>query len=149
MTITGSTPITSFTGEYRFLSNFDEHPVTYCGVLFPTAEHAYQYAKCANVTEARGIMHALTPGTAKRLGQNVELLPSWEQQKRRVMLGILMAKFFGDQYLGDALLATGNRDLTEGNTWGDSYWGVCGGVGQNYLGRLLMITRDALRVVTE
>ena len=35
--------------------------------------------------------------------------------------------------------------LVEGNTWGDRFWGVCGGVGLNWLGRLLMQVRDEVR----
>ena len=42
------------------------------------------------------------------------------------------------------LLATGEEYLVEGNTWGDKYWGVCGGIGLNHLGKLLMQVRDEL-----
>lgn len=39
------------------------------------------------------------------------------------------------------LLATENALLVEGNTWNDTYWGVCNGVGKNTLGQLLMKIR--------
>jgi hypothetical protein len=42
------------------------------------------------------------------------------------------------------LLATGNQELIEGNTWGDCYWGVCEGNGQNHLGKILMQVREEL-----
>lgn len=35
-------PITSFLGEYRFLSNFYPAPVSYLGLRYPTVEHAFQ-----------------------------------------------------------------------------------------------------------
>jgi predicted NAD-dependent protein-ADP-ribosyltransferase YbiA (DUF1768 family) len=35
-------------------------------------------------------------------------------------------------------------ELIEGNWWGDTYWGVCNGVGENHLGKLLMKIRDYL-----
>jgi len=35
--------------------------------------------------------------------------------------------------------------LIEGNTWGDTYWGVCRGRGSNNLGKLLMKIREVLR----
>jgi len=35
----------------------------------------------------------------------------------------------------------GNRDLVEGNDWGDTYWGQCKGRGQNHLGKLIMRIR--------
>lgn len=50
-------------------------------------------------------------------------------------------------YLREKLLATGDAELVEGNTWGDRFWGVCNGVGQNWLGRLLMQVRDEIKVM--
>lgn len=44
----------------------------------------------------------------------------------------------------DQLLATGGVELIEGNDWGDAFWGVCGGYGQNWLGVLLMLVRSEL-----
>jgi len=32
--------------------------------------------------------------------------------------------------------------LEETNTWGDKYWGVCNGEGENQLGKLLMKIRE-------
>lgn len=32
-------------------------------------------------------------------------------------------------------------ELIEGNTWGDRIWGVCDGVGENRLGKILMRVR--------
>ena len=60
------------------------------------------------------------------------------------MRSILEAKFAVPE-LRDALLATGDAELVEGNTWGDVYWGVCGGRGRNQLGRTLMRVRDDIR----
>ena len=34
-------------------------------------------------------------------------------------------------------------EIVEENTWGDTFWGVCKGVGENHLGKLLMEIRDA------
>ena len=47
--------------------------------------------------------------------------------------------------LGNKLLETGNQELVEGNTWGDIFWGVCNGKGQNWLGKILMMVRDEIR----
>jgi predicted NAD-dependent protein-ADP-ribosyltransferase YbiA (DUF1768 family) len=41
--------------------------------------------------------------------------------------------------------ATGDRKLVEGNYWHDTFWGVCNGVGENYLGEILMHVRQELR----
>jgi predicted NAD-dependent protein-ADP-ribosyltransferase YbiA (DUF1768 family) len=43
------------------------------------------------------------------------------------------------------LLATGDTYLEETNTWGDIWFGVCNGIGKNYLGKMLMEIREALR----
>ena len=32
----------------------------------------------------------------------------------------------------------------EGNTWNDTFWGVCNGQGQNWLGKILMLVRSEL-----
>jgi len=49
------------------------------------------------------------------------------------------------KHILERLLATGDQELIEGNTWGDRFWGVCDGEGQNQLGRLLMELRNELR----
>ena len=44
------------------------------------------------------------------------------------------------------LLDTGDAILIEGNDWGDRYWGVCDGVGQNKLGLILMGLRKKMKM---
>lgn len=46
--------------------------------------------------------------------------------------------------MAERLKATGDAELIEGNYWGDVFWGTCDGVGENWLGRLLMAQRDVL-----
>ena len=45
------------------------------------------------------------------------------------------------------LIETGNAELLEGNTWGDTHFGVCSktGVGENVLGKILMRVREELK----
>jgi predicted NAD-dependent protein-ADP-ribosyltransferase YbiA (DUF1768 family) len=52
---------------------------------------------------------------------------------------------FKDEKLKEMLLQTGEEELVESNTWGDIYWGVCNGKGQNNLGKLLMKIRSEIR----
>ena len=42
------------------------------------------------------------------------------------------------------LLGDKHKAYEETNHWNDTYWGVCNGVGQNMLGRMLMFIRDNL-----
>lgn len=137
--------IVSFSGEYRFLSNFYPAVVQLDGLEFPTVEHAYQAAKTLNL-EARALIQSLaSPARAKRAGQQVVLRENWEHDKVAVMHDLLTQKF-ADPDLAQQLLATGQRNLVEGNTWGDTFWGVCDGVGLNWLGKLLMTVRTDLYV---
>ena len=59
------------------------------------------------------------------------------------MKELLRQKFLIPE-LGQMLLETGNSPLEETNSWGDTYWGVCKGVGKNMLGKLLMEVRNEI-----
>jgi predicted NAD-dependent protein-ADP-ribosyltransferase YbiA (DUF1768 family) len=76
-------------------------------------------------------------------GQKVTLRKDWEGVKIQVMRDVLRLKF-ANPGLRDRLLETGDRELIEGNTWGDTFWGVCRGSGKNWLGQLLMELRGEL-----
>lgn len=147
--------INSFTGEYRFLSNFYPSPFVWRGVAWPTVEHAYQAAKTSSMEDdtipESTLMWLLgtrrTAGEAKRWGRSVARRPDWEDVKLSIMKELLQAKFrYGVRLFKpsarDLLLATGDAELIEGNDWGDRFWGVCNGVGENHLGRLLMEVRE-------
>jgi N-glycosidase YbiA len=126
---------------YEFLSNFYPATVRLDGVEYPTVEHAYQAAKTLNEAERRHVRSAPTPAEAKARGGQVTIRPDWNEVKVEVMRGLLRQKF-SDAALRDRLLRTAPRELVEGNTWGDQFWGVCEGKGENWLGRLLMEIRD-------
>lgn len=127
-------------GDNSFLSNFYEHDGS-------TVEHRYQAAKTDDMTWAARILSAPTPGAAKKLGRRAPMRPTWDDEKVAVMLTLLRAKFTRPD-LARHLLATGDATLIEGNWWGDRFWGVCDGEGENHLGRLLMQVRDELRQET-
>lgn len=137
------TCIDHFAGEYDFLSNFYPCVVTFEGVDYPTVEHAYQAAKTLNPIERKLIGAAKTPGQAKRLAKKCSRRDNWDVIKLPVMRNLLEQKF--NYYsLRQKLVATGSATLIEGNWWNDTFWGVCKGEGQNYLGRMLMAIRDEL-----
>lgn len=136
--------IDSFSGEYRWLSNFYPSDVTLDGVTYATVEHAFQAAKTFDEKMRRVVAAAPTPGQAKKLGRGLPLRADWEGVKQSVMLDLLRQKFARGELKG-LLLATGEAELVEGNWWGDRYWGVCSGEGTNHLGRLLMQVREELR----
>lgn len=139
--------IDSFYGKYAFLCNFHECPkgVLFDGMMFPTSEHAFAAAKTTSHEQRQMICNASSPGVAKRLGRQVDLRHDWEEIKTEVMKQIVMNKFSRDKHLRLALLQTGDMELIEGNTWGDTIWGKVNGRGQNRLGKILMEVRTELR----
>ena len=134
--------IDSFSCEYAFLSNFYPSPLTYEGISYPTVEHAFQAQKTFDETERKKIAQCKKPGRAKGLGRKVKLRQDWESVKVGIMTEIIRIKFESDEELKTLLLETGTAKLIEGNTWNDRFWGVCGGKGKNWLGRILMQIRE-------
>jgi ribA/ribD-fused uncharacterized protein len=116
----GEAMISSFRGEHAFLSNFYPAPV----FGFPTTEHYYQAAKSLNPADWKAIMATPYPGRAKRLGRKFKMRPDWEEIKFKVMEKALREKF-KDPEIREALLATGDQELLEGNTWHDNDFGNC------------------------
>ena len=143
-------PITKFDGSHAFLSNFHPSPITDLnGNVWPTVEHAFQGAKTTDPAERERIRAAPTPGRAKRLGRQCKLRANWDAIKDELMVKLVRAKFTEHADLLVSLLATGDAELVEGNTWGDRYWGVDEkGTGRNQLGLTLMAVRETLRELT-
>ncbi len=137
--------IPEFQGEYRFLSNFWDAPVTYEGLTYRNNEAAFQAQKCIRA-EDRAAFTSLRSDEAKRLGRRVELRPDWEQVKVGIMEELVRAKFTQNEELRALLLATGSRVLEEGNNWNDTFWGLDSKTrrGQNHLGKILMDVRSEL-----
>lgn len=135
--------INSFSGQHRWLSNFWPAEVEYSGVMYPTVEHAYVAAKTINPIQRLMVSECKTPGKAKRLGRDFDLRPQWDTLKYGIMEYLINQKFSTPE-LRERLVATGDQPIIEGNTWGDTYWGVCEGQGQNNLGKIIMNVRKSL-----
>lgn len=61
------------------------------------------------------------------------------------MYNLVSNKFTNHSHLSEQLLMTGDVPLIEGNTWGDTTWGVYNGTGTNWLGKILMEVRTSLK----
>ena len=138
-------PIGQFFGAFRFLSNFFPAFVFYDGDLYPSVEHAYQAAKTADSHARLFIRSKATASDAKRAGQQVELRNGWDGMKIEVMEALVRDKFQRNPHLALRLLQTGERELIEGNHWGDTFWGTVNGIGENHLGKILMKVRNELQ----
>lgn len=137
------TAIKEFRDDYYFLSNFHICIVQYENIFYHNAEAAFQSAKLLNKKD-RYQFTFLAPCEAKALGRQVLLRKDWEKIKYKVMYDIVKDKFTRNIKLKYKLIDTNNAQLIEGNTWGDTYWGVYKGKGLNMLGNILMGVRAEL-----
>jgi ribA/ribD-fused uncharacterized protein len=135
--------IAGFFGEYRFLSNFWYYTDEYEGRT--TVEHQFQAYKADDADDSYRILRANSPSQAKSMGRQVKMVNDWDERKIGIMLNLVREKF-RDPVLRKQLLDTGDQELIELNTWGDSFWGQCPlGVGENWLGKILMQVREEIR----
>ena len=142
--------IDRFTKEsgYDFLSNFYRSTVRFEGRLYPTVEHAYQAAKTTDDSIRELIRASSDPMRAKKLGQEIKKREDWDGIKIYVMKSLIKEKF-SNPFLRPLLLATGEKTLVLNNKWNDTFWGVCRGVGENWLGKILMEERRQIKVEEE
>lgn len=141
--------IESFRGEFRFLSNFWPAEVRFEGLTFPSVEHAYQAAKSLDIDERKRFAAMERPGKAKKAAEKMAIRLDWPAVRLGIMETLVREKFTNHRELAEKLLATGDAELIEGNAWGDVFWGVCDGVGENHLGRILMKVRAELAAANE
>jgi ribA/ribD-fused uncharacterized protein len=137
--------IRGFYGSNRFLSNFYPSIITYEGITYETVEHAYQAAKVESKEDKLRIANSATPGEAKHLGGNVLMVSNWYVLRIDTMTKFVRLKFNTHFSLALKLIATGDAQLVETNTWGDKFWGVYKGEGKNTLGKILMVVRDEVK----
>lgn len=127
--------ITEFRGVHRFLSNF---------YIEPDGTHVEGEYQAQKTDPPNWYLTALSPSGARFVGQRLVLRPNWEEMKLSIMGQLVLRKFEDHPSLNRALRATADAYLEEGNTWGDTYWGVCEGIGHNHLGKTLMRVRSLL-----
>jgi len=145
--------------EFYPLHNFSAFKVFFEGILFDTAEQAYQWMKFADyeggmhLFENHGIRamirHAKSAHDAYQIARRFKdrVDPAWDHRRVLVMKKILVAKCYQHEYVRRKLLKTGDRQIAEVD-WreADSFWGIgSDGRGENMLGRLWMDIRDDVR----
>lgn len=143
--------------DFYVLSNFSAFQLFWRGEVFPTSEHAYQWAKFdhpigspnwATTRHFRNeIKTARSAHEAFKLAENNNSLKllNWNELRVGYMTSILMAKAGQHEYVRRKLLATGDRELVE-NSWRDNFWGWGPSKdGKNMLGKLWMEVRAELK----
>ena len=138
-----------FRDKYAFLSNMYSCHVRYDGETFPCVETAFQYAKCADENDKEKFIndrgHFVGGFVAKKLGRQIKMRDDWKYARLEVMYELLEDKFYHNEGLRQALKDTGDKWIQEDNTWGDTFWGVCNGVGENMLGKMIMEIRQNIQ----
>lgn len=136
--------ILDFQGENRWLSNMYRLtiPLVYQNIEYWSVENFYVAMKTTDI-EIRKHIATLDPISAKKFGRSLKIRSDWEQIKLNVMRDGLDFKFSQEPFMSK-LIATGDQLIVEGNWWGDTFWGVCRGVGDNNLGKLIMEIRSDL-----
>lgn len=126
-----------FRGVYDYLSNFYNSPIeveiegkTY---TFQCVEAAFQAHKCPERAEEFVSMYG---AQAKKHGRKVPLRSDWNDIKLDVMKKCCEIKFQNTALANHLYYET--DFIAEDNTWHDTYWGRCNGIGENHLGKILM-----------
>lgn len=131
-----------FKDKYFFLSNFSpciiKININGKDLIFSSVEAAFQAHKNFELAEKFVL---LKPLEAKRYGKKVPLTTTnWDIERIYVMTRLLIQKFKDPELF--IKLKSIEEAIAEDNYWGDTFWGVCKGVGDNVLGKLLMYIRD-------
>jgi N-glycosidase YbiA len=137
--------INFYTPKFYVFNNFSAHAIDFRGKLYPTAEHAYQAAKCTDPQGQEAIRRARSPLQAKSLANEIYGAakdPDWACKKVAVVEEILRTKLAQHPEARDALRESGQEDIVEDSPT-DYFWGEgADGSGQNMFGKLWMKIRD-------
>lgn len=155
----------AFKGEMRFLSNMYLAPFVVskyiaesypelsidCSITYLSSEHFYQSFKSENPQYKELILSQERPEDTKKIAKKVldeeyEIASNWDVIKDNVMKIALYCKFSQNLELLDKLDRV-KGEIVELNYWQDTYWGVCDGIGENRLGKLLMWFRDEKHII--
>lgn len=135
--------------EYGCFSNFSKHGFELNGKYWMTSEHYFQAQKFVETEFEEQVRLSATPMEAANKGRDRSkpLRKDWEEVKDDIMRRAVLEKFKANTDARNMLLSTGNEDIIE-KTTKDYYWG-CGedGTGKNMLGKILMETREILRMM--
>ena len=139
-------------GYGKYFSNFALYPITIDGIKYRSSEHYFQIYKL-NVPnndinkKIQESMMTMTPAQVAKQGRDrsIQIRNDWDKIKKEVMLSALRAKFTQHDDLKQVLLNTQDAVLVERSPY-DRIWGIDDkGIGNNFLGLLLMQVRDELR----
>lgn len=138
--------IPAFRDEFGFLSNMYllKNKVDYNGIWFPSTEHAFVASKTDDTNIHMYISTIYRPSESKHYGKTLKLRDNWHDLQTDIMMELVYKKFLYNSDIAVKLLEI-EGEIVERNYWKDTFWGVCNGVGENWLGRILMGVRGTLK----
>lgn len=143
--------------SYGEFSNLYKRTMEFEDESYPTAEAAYQVGKPRDPKVRDWLMAAPSPALLAMAAHGLyrwDIAPGWSKGRRDRMRRVVFAKFAQHKDLAKILLSTGEARIAESATvdndvnrrWGEVRVGKSGAwVGQNWLGLILMETRELLR----
>lgn len=140
---------------YGCFSNLYRCPVIFEGELYPTAEHAYQAGKARKPEVKRWLLSAPSPSLLAMAAHGLyswDIVPGWSKTRRDRMRQVVLAKFMQNPDLAGVLMSTCTHEIVETPTTDSEVnrrWGKVNGVGQNWLGLILMDVRGHLWKLVE
>lgn len=126
-------------------------PFVFEGRVFPTAEHAYQFGKPRDEKVRHWLMAAPSPSLLAMAAHGLyswDIAPGWSKGRYDRMSRIVLAKFRWCAHARKILLGTGDAYIVECSMTDSAVnrrWGQVRGKGTNWLGKILMNTREILR----
>jgi ribA/ribD-fused uncharacterized protein len=132
-----------FEGEYEFLKNSYPCLIIYEGEVYPSVSHAYQSAKTDDLNIRSQIQSAASSKGAENIGRSLSLIPDWDNKRLDIMASLIKSKFMDNFDLKIKLLLTGSKELIQGHSRREQFWGKTkNGIGENHLGKILMTVRS-------
>jgi hypothetical protein len=126
-----------FRGKYFFLSNMETAQIQYEGLIYPSVENAFQASKTLTLKE-RIRFTTINSWQSKNIGRKIKLRNDWETVKVNIMKELVTRKFFDNKLLKRKLLELDpSIPIVEENHWNDTFWGICNGIGENQLGKII------------
>ena len=143
-----NTRISFFSLPYESFNNWSAHIIKLWGHVFPTAEHAFQYAKFIDNHPdiATMILQAESPWRVYQITNQYRALSpnDWSSKKVKIMKEIITAKVHQHGDVRERLMSTGSLEIAENSPW-DDFWGLGPkGDGENMLGKIYMDIRTKI-----
>lgn len=137
-------PINIVEDIWTYLSPFSAHQIEIWGEIFPTVEHAYQWAKFVEKEIQAEIKNSKSPLDAWRVANKYKSKTKINFDKDGVMEELFRTKLVQHEDVHEVLKLSGDRGIIKIFAT-DYYWGTgADGSGQNKMGKLWMNIRSDL-----